>query len=205
MNSSTARSELSSQLIACHFWTLRYATVSIVDSVVVVTPHKDSRISHDRKPSSDKPRHRRRRLCLHQVLLERANKRFFLLRRLIGSVTELGGRIDPLEVDLLQCRSLTVNVQTLAQRHDSLLHTRNRALQHHPIVADAAITYEAAHSVLLLAKVGPNEVWDDIRGDGLLGNVELGGSIALIVSLAHTVDLVIAGGTMMVAHLTCET
>ena len=42
----------------------------------------------------------------------------------------------------------------------------------------------------------------NLRGDLLLGNIEVGGSVTLIVTLTDTVDLVVDGGTVVVTHLT---
>jgi len=42
----------------------------------------------------------------------------------------------------------------------------------------------------------------NLRSDLLLGDIEVGGSVASIVALANAVDLVVDGGTMMVTHLT---
>ena len=42
----------------------------------------------------------------------------------------------------------------------------------------------------------------DLRSDGLLGNIKVGRRVALVITLANAVDLVVDGGTMMVTHLT---
>lgn len=42
----------------------------------------------------------------------------------------------------------------------------------------------------------------NLRSDLLLGNVELGGGVALVVTLANTEDLVVARCTVVVTHLT---
>lgn len=42
----------------------------------------------------------------------------------------------------------------------------------------------------------------NLRSDGLLGNILLGGCVALVVSLADTVDLVVDRSTVVVTHLT---
>jgi hypothetical protein len=51
-----------------------------------------------------------------------------------------------------------------------------------------------------------NDQWNakrvNLRGDGLLGDIELGGSVTLIVTLTDTVDLVVDGGTVVVTVLT---
>ena len=52
-----------------------------------------------------------------------------LLDRLVPSVTELGRRVDELEVDLLERRARRVRDERLAERDDALDDTRARALQ----------------------------------------------------------------------------
>ncbi len=42
----------------------------------------------------------------------------------------------------------------------------------------------------------------DLRSDLLLGDIEVGGGVTLIVTLTDTVDLVVDGGTVVVTHLT---
>ena len=42
----------------------------------------------------------------------------------------------------------------------------------------------------------------NLRGDGLLGDIELGGGVVGVVTTSDTVDLVVARGTMMVSILT---
>jgi hypothetical protein len=42
----------------------------------------------------------------------------------------------------------------------------------------------------------------NLRSDGLLGDIELGGGVALIVTLTDAVDLVVDGGTVVVTPLT---
>ncbi len=45
-------------------------------------------------------------------------------------------------------------------------------------------------------------VWSNLRGDGLLGDVLLGGGVGLVVTLANAVDLVVNRGTVVVTLLT---
>jgi hypothetical protein len=45
-------------------------------------------------------------------------------------------------------------------------------------------------------------VRQNLRSNGLLGDIEVGGSVTLIVTLTDTVDLVVDGGTVVVTHLT---
>lgn len=44
--------------------------------------------------------------------------------------------------------------------------------------------------------------WGNIRGNLLLGNINLGGSVVVGISLADAVNLVVDRGTMVVTHLT---
>lgn len=66
-----------------------------------------------------------------------------LLHRLESTVSELGARVDELELDLLQIPSARVDHQTLPQRDNTLLGTRDRALEHNKVVLDDTVMREA--------------------------------------------------------------
>jgi len=61
-------------------------------------------------------------------------------------VTELGGGIDPLELDLLGSAAVGLGVQSLAQGHDALLDTGNGALEQEEIVLDLTVVDEATQT-----------------------------------------------------------
>ena len=65
-------------------------------------------------------------------------------------MTELGGGIDPLEVDLLESTAAGLGVQGLAQSHDALLDTGNGTLDEDPVVLDLTVVDEATKAVKLL-------------------------------------------------------
>jgi len=63
-------------------------------------------------------------------------------------VSELGRRVDPLELDLLERLAGSVNPHGLAESHDALLGTGDRALDHDEVVVDLAVADEATHAVV---------------------------------------------------------
>lgn len=62
-------------------------------------------------------------------------------------MAELGGGIDPLELNLLGGSPAGLGVQGLAQSHNTLLDTRNGALDHDIVVLDLTIADETTHAV----------------------------------------------------------
>ena len=62
-------------------------------------------------------------------------------------MTELGGGIDPLEVDLLGGATVGLGVEGLAQGHNTLLDTRDGALDHDVVVLDLTVVDETTHTV----------------------------------------------------------
>ena len=66
-------------------------------------------------------------------------------------MTELAGRIDPFELDLLERAAGGVDEHGLAEGHDTLLDTGYGALEKNEVVLDLAVANETAHSVKLLA------------------------------------------------------
>jgi len=128
---------------------------------------------------------RERNLSSSEVLLEGTEELLLLCESLVRTVSELGRGVDPFEVNLLERSPAGVDEHGFADGHDTLLDTWNAALEQQEVVLDLTIAYETAH-------------WCDV----LLGDVELCGSIALIVTLSDTVDLVVDGCTVMVTLLT---
>lgn len=139
---------------------------------------RQPKTEHRKKPSNPE------NLSRH-ILLESTEESVLLLLGLETTVTELGRGIDPLELDLLEGLAGSVGEEGLADRHDTLLGTWNRALDNDKVVADLTIAGEATK-----------------RSDGLLGNVELGRGVASVVTLADPVDLVVDGHTVVVTVLT---
>ena len=82
-----------------------------------------------------------------EVLLEGTEVLLLLGGGLVGTVTELGRGVDPLEVDLLEGTAGGVDEHGLAESHDALLDTRDTTLEEDEVVVDLAVTDEATHTV----------------------------------------------------------
>jgi len=109
-------------------------------------------------------------------------------------VTELGGGIDALEVDLLQVLSLVVNQEWLSEEDWSLSHAHAGSLDHDEVVLDVTVVWEATNWV-----------------DALLGQVGLGGTVVHVdlaalglVAGAQSVDLLVDFDSVVVALLTAS-
>lgn len=61
-------------------------------------------------------------------------------------MTELGGGIDPFELDLFESLAGSVGEHGLAESHDSLLDTGNGALDHDEVVVDLTIADETTET-----------------------------------------------------------
>ena len=88
--------------------------------------------------------------------------------------TELGRRVDELEVDLLEVTTRGVNHERFADGDDTLLRPRNGALQHEVVILHDTVMGETTHG-----------------RDGLLSDVALSGSIGVIAATSNTVDLLV--------------
>jgi hypothetical protein len=88
------------------------------------------------------------RLSGSQILLEGTLELLLLGRGLESTVSELGRSVDPLEADLLESLSGGVGEHGLAQSHDTLLGTGNRALDHDEVVVDLTVADEATQTRL---------------------------------------------------------
>lgn len=99
----------------------------------------------------------------------------------ISTYTELGRRVDELEVDLLEIPTRRVNHKRLADGDDTLLGSRNRTFQHEVVVLDDTVVGEATHG-----------------RDLLLGDIMLSGGVGVIVAAADTVDLLVELRTVVV-------
>jgi len=126
-----------------------------------------------------------RNLSSSKVLLESTKELLLLRRSLVRAVTEFGRRVNPFEVDLLECTSSSMDEHGFAESHNSLLDTWDGALEQDKVVLNLTVAHEASE-------------WCNV----FLRDVELCGSIALIVALSNAVDLVIDRRTMMVTLLT---
>jgi hypothetical protein len=65
---------------------------------------------------------------------------------LVGTVSELGRGVDPLELDLLERPSAGVDEHGLAQSHDALLDTRAVTLEQKEVVLNLTVADEATHA-----------------------------------------------------------
>lgn len=122
---------------------------------------------------------------LLQVLLQGTHEGSLLGWGLESTLTELRSSVDPLQVDLLQSSSGGVNVQGLSQGDNSLLDTWDGTLQQHKVVVDQTVSDETTQWV-----------------DGLLGSVELGGTVRGIGTGTNSVNLVVDRGSVVVTVLT---
>ena len=116
--------------------------------------------------------------------LEGAHELVLLLAGLEAAVADLGGGVDELELDLLERTTVGGREDGLTEGEDASLGAEAAALDHEEVVLDKTVVGEAAHG-----------------GDGLLGEVELSVTAALVAG-ADTVDLLVHLGTVVVAELT---
>ena len=82
-----------------------------------------------------------------EVLLEGTLVLPLLGEGLVSTVTELGGGIDPLELDLLESPPGGVCEHGLAESHDPLLDTGAGTLDHDEVVLDLTVTDETTHAI----------------------------------------------------------
>mmetsp|Transcript_11509 Transcript_11509/g.20409 ORF Transcript_11509/g.20409 Transcript_11509/m.20409 type:complete len:340 (-) Transcript_11509:325-1344(-) len=108
-----------------------------------------------------------------------------LLAGLEATVTELGGGIDELELDLLQGIAAGLGDQAAAQSDSALLATWHGALDHEEVLLDHTILHKATHG-----------------SDVLLGHIKVCGcAVAGLALLAYPVDLLVDLRAMEEAHL----
>ena len=74
-----------------------------------------------------------------------------------------------------------MNHQRLAEGDNTLLGTRDRALEHEVVVLDDTVVGEATHG-----------------GDGLPGDIVLGRGVGAVLARANAVDLLVELGTVVV-------
>lgn len=97
-----------------------------------------------------------------------------LLLGLERAMAKLGARVDELELHLLQVPSAGVHHQALADRNNTLLRPRDRALEHQEVVLHDTVVGESTQ-----------------RRDNLVGRVRLGPRVRLVLPRANTVDLLV--------------
>jgi hypothetical protein len=83
----------------------------------------------------------------NKVLLESTDELLLLGRCLVGTVTELAGGVDPFELDLLKCTAGGVDEHGFAESHDTLLDTRDGALEEHEVVLDLTVANKATKTM----------------------------------------------------------
>lgn len=120
-----------------------------------------------------------------ELLLEGTKEASLLLVGLVGTVTELGRGIDPLELDLLGGDTLGLDEDRLTEGDDTLDDTRDGALDDKEVLTDDTIVGEATDG-----------------GDLLLGDVVLGGGVTLVGARSNAVDLLVGLSTVSITHLT---
>lgn len=81
-----------------------------------------------------------------EVLLHHTLVLPLLRRGLVGTVSELGRGVDPLELDLLERTPPGVYEHGLAQSHDALLDTRAVTLDENEVVLNLTVADEATHT-----------------------------------------------------------
>merc|ERR1712188_209754 len=74
------------------------------------------------------------------LLLGRSHELDLLLRSLEAAMTELGGSVDELELDLLLRIARGLHEQRLAQGDDALLNAGAAALDHHVVLGTVEVT-----------------------------------------------------------------
>lgn len=84
---------------------------------------------------------------LLQILLESTEVLPLLGRCLVRAVTELRRSVNPFEVDFLERPPTGVDKHRFAEGDDSLLDTRDGALQHHEVILDLAVSHEATKTM----------------------------------------------------------
>lgn len=124
--------------------------------------------------------------------LDGAKELLSLVSGLETTMSNLGGGIDELELDLLEGVSGDLGSEGLSEDNDSLSGSEDGSLEHDEVLLDGSVSSEATHG-----------------GDGLLGKVELGGggvedllSSLVLDGLAESVDLLVGLSTAVVTLLT---
>ena len=93
----------------------------------------------------------------NKILLERAQELSLLLRSLVRAVAELGGSVDPFQLDFFQRLARGVRVHGFAEGHDAFLDARDGALEEDEVVFDFAVVDEAAHPAERVSLFSPKK------------------------------------------------
>ena len=120
-----------------------------------------------------------------QLLLGSTIDASLLLEGLEGTMTVLGGGIDPLELRLLEGSTVSLDEDRLTESDDTLHNTRNSSLDDKEVLTDDTVVGEATEG-----------------GDLLLGNVVLSGGVILSDTGTDVVDLLVGLSTVTITHLT---
>ena len=124
--------------------------------------------------------------------LDRSHELLLLLGSLETTVTELGGGVDELEVDLLDSLAGGLGAEGLAEGDEATAGAGDGTLEEDVVLVDLTVVWETTE-----------------RGDTLDGEIELSGGVLLgdlavsgASSLTDAVDLLVLLGTVMVTVLT---
>lgn len=120
-----------------------------------------------------------------RLVLGGAHELALLLEGLEATMTELGGGIDELELNLLGGDTAGLDEEGLTESDNSALNTGNSTLDHDEVILDQTEVSEATNGV-----------------DVLLGQIKLGGTVVGVGSLAQTEELVVGLSTVIVTVLT---
>ena len=88
--------------------------------------------------------------------------------------TELGRRVDELELNLLEIPTRSVHHERLADGNDTLLGSGDGTLEHEVVVLDDTVVGEATHG-----------------SNALLGDIMLSRGVGVVVAPANAVDLLV--------------
>ncbi len=99
----------------------------------------------------------------------------------LETYTEFRRGIDELELNLLEIPTRRVDHEGFADGDDTLLGSRDRALEHQKVVLDDTGRRDATHGC-----------------DRLFGDIGIGGRVSVVGTRANTVNLLVELGTVMV-------
>lgn len=116
----------------------------------------------------------------NKILLEGAQEGLLLLGGLESTVTKLGRGVDPFELGLLGGPPVDLGVEGLAQGHDTLLNTRNGALEEEEVVLDLTVADETTHAISLL--VYANSIHSHGGTYGVICFLEMSNSVEALPS-----------------------
>jgi len=116
---------------------------------------------------------------------EGAHELRLVVESLETTVTELGGSVDELELDLLELVAGSLGEELLTESKGALLDTNAAALDHEPVLVDHAVARPATYGV-----------------DALFGEVGVSGGALVVAGAADTEDLLGDFGTVEVTELT---